>query len=88
MFVKSKSVWMPGALALLLMAVVRGGSGPLAFSPPAAITSLEYRYQVQAMDSDEDEIIYELAAGPDGMTIDPATGIVSWSIPEEAAGEH
>jgi hypothetical protein len=66
------------------------GNAPPKFvsSPPETITSLEYRYQVQAVDADEDEISFELAAGPDGMTIDPASGLVSWAIPEDAAGKH
>jgi hypothetical protein len=55
-------------------------------SPPTSITSLDYRYEVRATDADEDEITYRLASGPEGMTIDPASGLVLWSIPADASG--
>jgi hypothetical protein len=66
------------------------GNAPPKFvsSPPQTVASLEYRYQVQAVDADEDEISFELTSGPEGMTIDPAGGLVSWAIPEDAAGKH
>lgn len=57
-------------------------------SPPVAIDSLEYLYPVRAVDADGDEVNFELSAAPEGMTIDPATGLVSWPIPEDAAGRH
>jgi len=55
-------------------------------SPPTSITSLDYRYEVRATDADEDEITYRLASGPEGMTIDPASGLVLWSIPADESG--
>jgi hypothetical protein len=55
-------------------------------SPPTSITSLDYRYQARAMDADEDEITYQLSKGPEGMTIDPASGLVLWSMPVDASG--
>jgi hypothetical protein len=55
-------------------------------SPPTSITSLDYRYQARATDADEDEITYHLTKGPEGMTIDPASGLVLWSMPVDAIG--
>jgi hypothetical protein len=66
------------------------GNAPPRFvaSPPPGSRSLEYRYQVQVVDPDEDTVSYALAAGPDGMTIDPETGLVHWAIPAETSGIH
>jgi hypothetical protein len=55
-------------------------------SPPTSITSLDYRYQARATDADEDEITYQLAKGPEGMTIHPVSGLVLWSMPADASG--
>jgi hypothetical protein len=56
--------------------------------PTSTFTAEEYRYQVQAEDPDGDEISYKLDAGPEGMTIDPASGLVLWSISPEVSGTH
>jgi fibro-slime domain-containing protein/RHS repeat-associated protein len=37
-----------------------------------------YSYQVRAVDSDGGAITYALLKGPEGMTINPDTGLVSW----------
>jgi len=38
-----------------------------------------YRYDVKAIDADSDELSYKLVDFPTGMTIDSATGLVSWN---------
>lgn len=40
-----------------------------------------YTYQINAVDPDEDQLTYTLKEGPDGMTIDPANGIITWEVP-------
>jgi hypothetical protein len=67
---------------------VRNAPPRIVSSPPETLDSLEYRYQVRAVDADEDEVSYELAKGPEGMTIDPENGLVRWSIPPDASGTH
>ena len=37
-----------------------------------------FRYQARATDPDNDAITYELAVAPEGMTIDPETGLIQW----------
>uniref|UniRef100_UPI001E494552 Ig-like domain-containing protein n=1 Tax=Cyanothece sp. BG0011 TaxID=2082950 RepID=UPI001E494552 len=37
-----------------------------------------FRYQARATDPDNDPITYELAVAPEGMTIDPETGLIQW----------
>jgi Putative Ig domain len=40
-----------------------------------------YRYQIQASDPDRDPLTYQLLSGPQGMTIDPLTGLTQWTQP-------
>jgi choice-of-anchor C domain-containing protein len=40
-----------------------------------------YRYQIQATDPDRDPLTYQLLSGPQGMTIDPLTGLTQWQNP-------
>src|SRR5207244_7843559 len=47
--------------------------------PPVQATINEmYRYQVTATDPDKDPLTYSLPTAPGGMTIDSASGLVSW----------
>jgi putative Ig domain-containing protein len=44
-----------------------------------------YSYDVVAKDADGDAPLkYELVSGPPGMTIDDASGAVSWNVPQDA----
>jgi hypothetical protein len=45
-----------------------------------------YVYDVDATDPDGDVLAYALAFGPDGMTIDAATGAISWTPTAQQAG--
>ena len=66
----------------------------VAVNRPPEITSLPvtsaaggipHAYQVEATDPDSDPITYALAEGPDGMTIDSLSGLISWDpdvVPE------
>ena len=46
-----------------------------------------YSYQVRATDPDGDRLVYSLEAAPQGMTINPATGLVTWPVPGDFRGE-
>jgi Putative Ig domain len=52
-------------------------------STPGLLADLSnsYRYQIQATDPDRDPITYQLLSGPQGMTIDPLTGLTQWQNP-------
>jgi len=45
-----------------------------------------YAYQVKATDPDGDPLTYTLDAGPPGMTMDPATGLIRWNVPANFKG--
>jgi hypothetical protein len=48
---------------------------------------LEYRYQIQAEDPDEDRLSFSLERGPEGMVIDPETGLLLWPLSGTSMGE-
>jgi hypothetical protein len=64
-------------------------SAPVITSSPHAqrLKSGHYRYQVVAEDPDGDPITFSLSpASPQGMTIDPRTGLIQWSIDRNYSG--
>lgn len=55
-------------------------------APKHAQQGTTFTYQVQAVDANGDAITYSLETAPVGMTIDPATGAVSWPVPAAGNG--
>lgn len=47
-----------------------------------------YRYDLDAIDPDDDMLEYGFIVNPDGMTMDPTTGVVSWEPTIEDIGLH
>ncbi len=60
--------------------VVPNASPQILSQPPEQFAAYEYTYQVKAMDPDGDTLTYTLEKGPAGMTIDQATGLVTWPL--------
>jgi hypothetical protein len=56
--------------------------------PPLEFKSTVYRYDVKATDADGDPVSYALDAPPSGMTIESATGLLTWPVAGVAAGEY
>lgn len=64
-------------------------SAPTIVSKPSSSTNGDqYDYLVQATDADGDPITYELDMSPPGMTIDPNSGRIHWTITPEAKGSY
>jgi KaiC/GvpD/RAD55 family RecA-like ATPase len=70
--------------------VERGG-----FNRPPAIQSTpiltapaekQYMYQVVATDADNDNLTYSLNTAPNGMTIEPKTGLIDWTPSQSQKG--
>ncbi|MFZ4701373.1 MAG: putative Ig domain-containing protein, partial [Candidatus Methylumidiphilus sp.] len=40
-----------------------------------------YSYQLTATDADNNTLAYSLATSPNGMTINPTTGLIQWTLP-------
>lgn len=47
-----------------------------------------YSYQMQVTDPDNDALSFKLRKGPDGMNIDPASGLITWNVKPEDKGYH
>ena len=47
-----------------------------------------FAYHAQAIDADGDSITYELTAGPSGITLDPETGLLSWTPVNAQRGDQ
>ncbi|MCC3595807.1 MULTISPECIES: putative Ig domain-containing protein [unclassified Microcoleus] len=56
---------------------------PIFTSTPVvdAAVNTPYRYNSDAADPDSDTLTYNLVLGPDGMTVNPETGLVQWTPP-------
>ena len=57
---------------------------PQFLSSPVGTISLTggvYTYQAQTLDADGDEVTYSLPTAPTGATIDPVTGLLTWTPP-------
>lgn len=57
-------------------------------TPPVAFESAVYQYEAHADDADGDDVRYSLASAPAGMTIDPATGRLTWPITNQPSGRY
>ncbi len=53
-----------------------------------SFTGDTYEYQFSASDPDNDLLTYSLLESPDGMTIDPSSGIIQWKVSHENEGLH
>jgi hypothetical protein len=47
-----------------------------------------YQYRVLAYDPDQDPLTFQLKEGPEGMQIDPSTGVITWQVTPEDEGYH
>jgi hypothetical protein len=56
--------------------------------PPQGISSLDYRYQVEVSDPDDNTFNYRLAEAPQGMSIDATSGLIQWSLAGVTPGDY
>jgi hypothetical protein len=64
---------------------------PSITSPPPTDIVLEgsLTYQVVVEDPDQDTLAFSLSSSvPEGITVDPATGVIKWEIPKGLAGVY
>jgi hypothetical protein len=64
---------------------------PVFKSDPSAGTvgAGRYKYPLKAEDPDGDRPLrYSLESGPPGLTVDLISGVVSWTVPEDAGGAY
>jgi RHS repeat-associated protein len=67
-----------------------GNHPPVIVSEPVttAVEGQPYTYAVTAIDPDNDTLAYSTATEPQGMTIDPVTGLISWTAAFVDVGQH
>ena len=70
--------------------VVRANAAPAITSTPVgpARAGTPYRYAVTAIDPDGDPVSFALTTAPVGMSIDPASGVLSWTPTAGQIGDH
>ncbi len=66
--------------ATVYLQVLPPNTGPAIQSNPDRSSALgfKYLYAVQAVDIDRDPLTFSLVDSPEGMTIDPQTGLIEW----------
>jgi hypothetical protein len=47
-----------------------------------------YTYRIKASDPDNDQLTYKIEQAPEGMTIDPSTGMLTWQVSPDNKGNH
>lgn len=67
---------------------VDNGAPEFVSTPPNSFSGNLYEYQPQAIDPEGTRVSYQLDSAPDGMTLDPETGLIRWEITAESVGEH
>ena len=71
--------------------IIIANSPPVITSqPPSEIVSDSlFIYEIAADDPDQDSILFSLSSSlPEGMIIDPATGVIEWKIPKGLTGDY
>jgi hypothetical protein len=54
--------------------------------PPSSLQQGEFVYQATAKDADGDPVTFGLVNAPEGMTIDPRSGMIRWSPSRDISG--
>lgn len=57
-------------------------------TPPAQFEALAYSYQAKAVDPDGDSLAWRLDSAPQGMTIDPGSGLITWPLAGVQPGSY
>jgi hypothetical protein len=67
----------------LLVATTLPNRPPVFTTDPVVDAKINtaYRYDADAVDPDQDQLIYSLLNGPEGMKVNPNTGEVTWTPP-------
>ena len=79
-----------GVTHLTFRVTVRGTDVPPRFTatpPTLAAVGVPYSYAVAVDDPEGETLTYALPAHPDGMSIDPATGAITWDSPSTAGAD-
>ncbi len=77
-FVQTHSVkWVPDNKPIITTTPVTSG-----------VVGTTYHYDVDATDPDGDPLVFSLETSPDGMTINPSTGLITWLPSPDQTGSN
>ncbi|MCU0548662.1 MAG: choice-of-anchor C family protein [Leptolyngbya sp. Prado105] len=62
----------------VIVARSQSGQGLYAIYDASFSAAGVYKYDVNAIDADQDDLTYSLVSAPDGMWIDPTSGVIRW----------
>jgi len=81
---------LPSEAQIVSLVQATGNNIPVIVSTPVLITReyQPYTYDVDAQDADNDLLTYQLISAPEGMTIDPLTGLIHWIPLRANAGNN
>lgn len=69
-----------------------GNASPVLTSVPPPVSTVAgggtFTFDIDASDADDDDRRYSLVDAPEGMVIDPQTGVISWTPDASQAGRH
>ena len=68
--------------------VLRNSAPNIESNPQYSLLSGKYTYQVVAKDTDGDRLTYTLVTAPQGMSINPSSGLVQWEVPKQVSGKE
>ena len=57
-------------------------------TPSQTFQGMSYHYEARAEDRDGDRLTYALDSAAPGMTIDPASGTINWTVDPQGAGDY
>ncbi len=83
--VTPRDPYLPGETSTSPVVIAANLPPTITSSPPERPDGAVYRYQAVATDPDGDALTFVLESGPPGMTIDPASGRLEWSVPASVA---
>ncbi len=56
--------------------------------PLTTVVGRDFRYDAAASDADPDPLLFDILLGPDGMIVDPGTGVVIWTAAADQVRAH
>lgn len=77
-----------GAVFRGVVGAVTGSAPTIVSKPPSRFETVEYIYQVKAEDPDKEQLTFALDNPPQGMSIDPTAGRISWPLTGVQPGKY
>ncbi len=77
-----------GEIAASETVAISNSAPRITSTPNYSLSDGVYVYQITAYDPDGDRLTYRLLKAPQGMTINPSTGLIRWEVPKQVEGKQ